>query len=148
MTRKHWILIAALVILGGAYVRLFTDWLVPPKIQIEVTTRPTGRSVANGGALPTLFMLDREYSLEGLKVVAVSNVPPSLAGKPSWQLAATSKTRNQRGFAYGEELEGFKVVIPPVPLVPGGLYQIEIKSGRREGTRSFTAIAPAIPPTE
>ncbi len=148
MNHKNWFLIAALVLLGGGYVYRFTDWLVPPQIQIEVTTRPSGRGAADAVVLPTLFMLDREYALQSLLVTAISNVPPATVGKAVWHLTTEAKPKPQRGFAFGEALKGYKVVIPPAALVPGGTYRIELRAGRARGVREFKAIAPAALPTE
>lgn len=148
MNRKHWFLIAALVLLGGGYVYRFTDWLVAPQIQIEVTTRPSGRGAPDAAVLPTLFMLDREYALQSLLVTAVSNVPPAAVGKAVWHLTTEAKPQPQRGFAFGEPLKGYKVVLPPGALTPGGTYRIELRAGRARGSREFKAIAPAALPAE
>jgi hypothetical protein len=146
MTRKHWILVAALMLLGGVYVYWFTDWVVPPQIQIEVSTRPSGRGSASSESpvLPTLFMLDREYAFSSLEVIAVSNVPATLVGKTAWHLAAQGEPERQRGFAYGETLKGYRTVVAPLPLIPGALYRVDLKAGRARGSRTFSAI-PAAP---
>jgi len=150
MTRQHSILVAALLLLGGGYIYWFTDWLVPPQIQIEVSTRPSGRgrSDSDSPVLPTLFMLDREYAFNSLAVIAVSNVPPSLLGKPAWHLAAQGQPEPQRGFAYGETLTGYRTIVAPLPLIPGALYRVDLKAGRARGTRTFTAVAAVPSPTE
>lgn len=150
MTRQHWILLAALMLLGGGYIYWFTDWMVPPQIQIEVSTRPSGRggSSSESPVLPTLFMLDREYSFNSLEVTAVSNVPPTLVGKTAWHLAAQGVPEVQRGFAYGETLKGYKTVVAPLPLIPGAVYRVDLKAGRAKGTRTFTAVPAAPAPSE
>jgi hypothetical protein len=148
MNRKLWSLLAALILLGGGYVYRFTDWLVAPQIQIEVTTRPSGRGAPDAAVLPTLFMLDREYTLQSLLVTAISNVPPAAIAKPAWHLTSESKPQPQRGFAYGEPLKGYKSLVAPAALVPGGTYRIELRAGRNRGTREFKAIAPTAVATE
>lgn len=148
MSRNHWILIAALVLLGGGYVYRYTDWLVPPQIQIEVTTRPSGRGPVDAAVLPTLFMLDREYPLQSIQVTGLSNLPPASIGKPVWNLVAEGKGQIQRGFAYGETLKGYKALTAPAALTAGGTYRIELRAGRAKGSREFKAVAPAPAPTE
>ena len=148
MTRKNWILIATLMMLGGGYLYRFTDLLVPPQIQIDVSTRPSGRGAADAMVLPTLFLLDREYAVQTLRVIAVSNVPAAQLGKSVWHLAAQGKSEPQRGLVYGEPLSGYRVVQSPSELIPGGIYRIELLAGRAKGSREFKAIAPASAVTE
>lgn len=148
MTRKNWILIAALILLVGGYVYRFTDLLVSPQIQIDVSTRPSGRGAADATVLPILFMLDREYVLQTLRVIAVSNVPAAQVGRSVWHLAAQGESEPQRGLLYGEPLKGLRVVQSPSDLVAGGLYRIELQAGRAKGSREFKALAPTAAPTE
>ena len=137
MTRNTWILVVALVVLGGGYAYRFTDWFSPPKIQIDVVTRPSGRPGRDPETLPTLFMLDRDYPVRGIRVVAVSNVPPDEVGKPVWQLVAAEKPDAVRGFEYGDSFPGTKTVTAAHKLEPDGVYRIEFESGRFKGEREF-----------
>jgi len=148
MTRKNWILIATLILLGGGYLYRFTDLLAPPQIQIDVSTRPSGRGAADATVLPTLFMLDREYALQTLRVIAVSNVPATQLGKSVWHLAAQGKGEPQRGLVYGELLKGYRVLQAPSELIPGGTYRIKLQAGRAKGSREFKALAPAVVPAD
>ena len=146
MNRKTLLLIGALLALGVGYAYRFTDWVVAPKIQIDVLTRPTGRPGRDPELLPTLFMLDREYPIRALRVIAVSNVPPDVLGKPVWQLASSGKTEAVIGFEYGEALAGTKAIHEPERLTPDGVYRIEVESGRFKGQREFRVQAPTEPP--
>ncbi len=148
MTRNSWLLIVTLFALGGGYAYRFTDWFLTPKIQIDVITRPSGRPGRDPESLPTLFMLDREYPIRALRVVAVSNVPPALVGKPIWQVIANGKPEAVRGFEYGDAFTGTKALQAPQKLVPDGVYRIELESGRYKGQREFRVQAPEAPPVE
>lgn len=148
MLRKKWMLPALLAILAGGYVYRYTDWLVPPRIQIDVTTRPSGRVGPDAKVLPVIFMLDRECALASLRVVAVSNVPPAQLGKPVWEFRRESKGEDVRAFEYGEVFRGTKATTPPQPLTPGAVYRMELRSGRMRGERDFTARAPGEPVLE
>lgn len=148
MTRKNWLLIAFLVFLAGAYVYRFTDWIRPPGIQVEVSTRPSGRGASAQGVPPTLFLLDRDYHIDSLVVTGLSNVPPAQLGKPVWKLTATAKAEAQRGFEYGQPIPGFTVSRAPEPLVPGAAYQVQVTAGRQRGTRDFVAKSQAPAPGE
>jgi len=143
MNPKSWILLLVLLLAGGIYATFFTDWVSPPSIQIDVSTRPSGRVAADASVLPTLFLLDREYPLQSVSVTALSNVPPSQLNQSVWLLRAVGHPEPVRGFAYGEPIQGLKTIKPPSALLPGALYRIEIKVGRHRGTRDFKAVAPA-----
>ncbi len=143
MNRNTWILIGALLVAFGVYATRFTDWVSPGLIQIEVSTRPSGRAAADAQVLPTLFLLDREYPIQSLTVTAISNVPAARLGKPVWHLTAQGSPPPVRGFAYGEPLKGLKSVMEPSELLPGATYRIELKAGRNRGVREFKAVAPA-----
>jgi hypothetical protein len=145
MTRNTWLLVAALIVLGAGYAYRFTDWFSPPKIQIDVVTRPSGRPGRDADSLPTLFMLDREYPIRGVRVVAVSNVPPTQLGKPVWQVSAADQPEAVRGFEYGDSFKGTKTVLAAQKLVPEGVYRVEFESGRYKGQREFHVQAPGAP---
>ncbi|MFM8358878.1 MAG: hypothetical protein ACKOET_10000, partial [Verrucomicrobiota bacterium] len=87
MNRQSWFLLAVLGVLGGGYAFWFTDWFATRQIQIEVSTRPSGRGRSETGALPTVFLLDQEYPLTHLAVrPAGSNAAPG--APPAWVLQA------------------------------------------------------------
>jgi hypothetical protein len=142
MNRNTWILLGALLLAFGVYATRFTDWVSPTLIQIEVSTRPSGRAIANAPVLPTLFLLDREYAIQSLVVTAISNVPPSRLGKPVWHLSANGTPHPVRGFAYGEPIKGLKPLIEPSELIPGATYRVDLKAGRQRGSREFKPSAP------
>lgn len=137
MNRQTWFLLAVLGVLGGGYAYWFTDWFASPQIQIEVTTRPSGRGFSASGALPTLFLLDREYPLTRVTVVSAAGTNGTKA-KPAWELQAAKGSNPVRGFAYGEALAGMKVATPPAGLQPGSAYRIEVEAGRARGAQEFT----------
>lgn len=137
MSRNSWILVVTLVLLGAGYAYRFTDWFSPPKIQIDVLTRPSGRPGRDADSLPTLFMLDRDYPIRAIRVIAVSNVPPAALGKPVWQVVAGDKPDAVRGFEYGDTFPGTKTTMPPQKLENEGVYRVEFESGRYKGQREF-----------
>jgi hypothetical protein len=148
MTRNSTFLIVALLLLGAGYAYFFTDWVTAPKIQIEVSTRPSGRPGQNPDDIPTLFMLDREYPIQAVRVIGVSNVPPAELGKPVWQVSQGPKPEPVRGLEYGQDIPGTKPIQKPGKLTPDGIYRIEIQSGRFKGEREFKAPSPAPAPAE
>lgn len=137
MSRKTWILVTVLILLGTGYAYRFTDWFSPPKIQVDVVTRPSGRPGRDPESLPVLFMLDRDYPIRGVRVVAVSNVPPAEVGKTVWEVRGAEKPGEARGFEYGDAFPGTKTLTPPQKLVPDGVYRLELESGRYKGQREF-----------
>jgi hypothetical protein len=50
-----------------------------------------------------------------------------------------------RGFLFDDSLTGAKVVAKAQPLVPGGVYRVEVAAGRLRGQREFVARAPSDP---
>jgi hypothetical protein len=149
MNRNAGLLLLLLLLLGGAYAYWFTDWMRPPQIQIEVVTRPLSQLQPEAEVLPTVFTLDREYQLTGLRLLAVSNLPGAApAAAPLWQLRAKDGSKPTRGFHFGETLAGMEAVVPAPRLFPGGTYRLEVEAGRLRGQRDFTAQAAPPPAAE
>ncbi len=134
-------MVTVLVVVAAGYVYRFTDWIVPPRIQVDVTTRPVRGGVPEGAVLTPVFMLDREAPLTSIRVVAVSNVPPGVLGKVAWQVTRPPGREPVRGFLFDDSLPGAMVVSKAQPLVPGGVYRVDVAAGRLRGQRDFVARA-------
>lgn len=145
MMRKKTFLVTLLVALGAAYAYRFTDWIVPTQIQVDVTTRPGRRATTPGEVLTPVFMLDRDCPVTSIQVVAVSNVPPEVMGKVAWHVTRPPGSAPLRGFLFNDALPGSKLEAKAKPLVPGGLYRVEVKAGRMLGRRDFMARTSAEP---
>ena len=143
MMRNKTLMVTLLVALAAGYICFFTDWIVPPRIQVDVTTRPVRGAAPEGGVLTPVFMLDRDAALTSIQVVAVSNVPPGAVGKVAWQVTRPPGGAPVRGFLFDDSLPGAKVVAKAQPLVPGGVYRVEVAAGRLRGQRNFVARAPS-----
>lgn len=141
MMRKKHFLVTLLVVLAAGYVYRFTDWIVAPRIQVDVTTRPVRGTAAEGTVLTPVFMLDRDCPLTAVQVKALSNVPPALLGKVAWRVTRPPGREPVRGFLFDDALPGGKVETKAQPLVAGGVYRVEVEAGRLRGERDFVARA-------
>jgi hypothetical protein len=139
MMRKKQILVTLLVVLAAGYVYRFTDWIVPSRIQVEVTTRPVRGAAPEGGVLTPVFMLDRDCPVTAIEVIALSNVPPASMGKVAWRVSRPPGREPVRGFLFDDALPGAKTESKAQPLIAGGVYRIEVQAGRMRGQREFVA---------
>jgi hypothetical protein len=149
MSKKEYFLVAFVVVLFGIYVHYFTDWFTSKPIRIEHSIRPNvflssnrrGEAASSSQtAFVVSFVLDREYKLSSLKVVAVSEVATNPVARPLWQLIADAKPTPTRAIAYGERVAGMKPAAAgalPEPLQPNVDYRLLVEAGRRKGQCDF-----------
>lgn len=149
MMRKKTSLVTLLVGLAAGYAYWFTDWIVPSRIQVDVTTRPVRGAAASGEVLTPVFMLDRDCPVTSIQVTGVSNIPAPAIGKVAWKITRPPGLAPVRGFLFDDSLPGAKTEAKAQPLMPGGLYRVEVVAGRMRGQRDFVARAPLeVPATE
>ena len=163
--RRTWILSALALLLSGAYVFAFTDWLAPEPIEIASQIRPviqplrlgrrgpkgptpaSGRPVETepgGGVTRVTFSLDGRYRLTSVRVFALNE-----KGEPArkvWDL--TGKSRELASLMYGMNPAGMALAEDTeaaAPLEANLSYLLEIRSGRRSGSHRFRTAALAPP---
>ncbi len=112
------------------------DWFGPGSIQISYRVLPEAMP---GAAAPVVFMFDREWSLNSIRVIAATN--SGVTGAPTlWDLVSTNGSANMTHVHYGAVPNGMVPRYPgdvPKPLVAGTTYRIEMESGKRRGGREF-----------
>jgi hypothetical protein len=160
MSRKEWVLVALVLVLGGLWVVYFSGWFAPKIIRIESTVRsareawgPNGRQVTPPGQ-PELggvsFALHRNYKLTSVKVVAVRDVQPGKTFVPTlWELVAKQGSQPVDSLAYGLPVAGMTPAKPGVdiqPLEPGVAYRLLVEAGAWKGTRDFMIPRPQTSP--
>lgn len=137
MNRQTWIYIGVALLLGAIYAAFFTDWFSSPPIQIVSRILP-GRAA---GDSRIVFMLDREYKLNSIRVLtdALADADPKAA--TMWQLVAATNAVTVTDFGYGDRVKGMK---PPPgadaakPLKPGTRYRLVVASGKKTGSYGFS----------
>ncbi len=156
MTRKHWILLAFAVLLGGLSIYLNTDWFRRDDIQISHRARPErflsrSRRRAPGPAprltfAPMSFEFDRKLKLTDVRVVPVSDLQTNQHPHPIWHMVSDSNSVPTKGFMYGELIAGMRPEVKgatPDPLEPGIEYCLRLQAGTIKTDHHFTALAPA-----
>ncbi len=155
MSRKEWILVAIVLVLGGVYVGFFSGWFGPKIIRVEHTVRsareawgPGGKRVSPAGA-PELgnvsFSLHQSYKLTSVKVVAVGDLRTNKYPHALWQLTAPAGSAPVDSLAYGFPVAGMKgpaAGIGPEPLEPGVEYRLLVEAGEWKGARDFVIPRP------
>jgi hypothetical protein len=138
MRKKDAVLIGLLVVVGGLYVKFFTNWFVKKQIVINASLRPVrGNSSA---VLPVIFKLDGEYKLTNVKVVPLDNDNFRPQAVAAWHLVAQSNSAPTRMFVYGTPIPGMQPALKdtqPEPLDPNVIYRLEVAAGEITGTVDF-----------
>ena len=161
---RTWKLTALALLLSGAYVVAFTDWLAPQPIEIASQIRPViqpprfGRrgpkppeqaaekppEVEPTGVARVTLSLDGRYRLTSIRVFALNS-----QGEPAkkvWDL--TGKSRELNSLMYGMNPAGMNPAEgtgPAEPLEANVSYLLEIRAGRRTGSHRFKTAAVAPP---
>ena len=161
---RTWKLTALALLLSGAYVVAFTDWLAPQPIEIASQIRPVIQPPRFGrrgpkpptqaaekppeaeptGVARVTLSLDGRYRLTSIRVFALN-----AQGEPTkkvWDL--TGKSRELNSLMYGMNPAGMTPAEgtgPAEPLEPNVSYLLEIRAGRRTGSHRFKTAALAPP---
>jgi hypothetical protein len=155
MTRKHWILLAFTVLLGGMSIYLNTDWFRRDDIQISHRARPErflsrGRKRSPGARTalsfaPMFFEFDRRLKLTDVRVIPVSDLQTNQHPHPIWHMVSDSNSVPTKGIMYGEFIPGMRPEVKgatPDPLEPGTSYCLRLQAGPIKTDHQFTAQQP------
>ena len=144
MSRKQWVLIALVVVLGGLSLYLNLGRLGRETVQIHHRSRPAlpadGRSVVE----PIFFAFDRPLKLKSLKVIPVREIETNKYPHPIWHLISNSNSVPTADFAYGVPIEGMRPAVQdatPDPLQPGVKYRLLIEAGALKLEHDFVPVA-------
>ena len=147
MTRKHWILIALAVALGGLSLYLNKDWFAKDHIQITHRSRPARagffsrkRPAAKETVNPITFGFDRKLKLMSIQVIPVSEIETNKYPQPIWHLISDSNSVPTKTFAYGQPIRGMRPEVPGAtadPLEPGTKYRLLVEADSFKGEHDF-----------
>lgn len=146
MTKKNWLLTAALLVLATVYVIYFTDWFKPKTIHIFHVSRANTRMMRHQDGeqpdtIPVLFGLGYRYNLTEVKVYRLSEWETNHEALPLWHLISSSNSIPIKQFIYGQYIRGMKPAIPgmrPEPLEPDVTYHLILEAGHIKGEHDFT----------
>jgi len=147
MMKKNLGNILVILLLAGVIFYLNRGWFVNEKVRIVHHAGPGLRFPQfsrpdNSPVLPVFFEFDRKIKLTAVSVVPVNPADTNKNLYPVWQLKAESSPLETKGFAYGAELPGLKLVSPggvALPLEPGKKYRLLIQAGWMKAQHDFTA---------
>jgi hypothetical protein len=146
MNRKHWMLIALAVLLGGFSLYLNKDWFAKDGIQISHRSRPGsigifGRSRKDDSLVnPVLFLFNHRLKFTSIKVIPVSEIGTNKYPHPIWYLISDSNSVPTKTFYYGFRLKGMRPDVKgaiPDPLEPGVPYRLMVEAGSFKGEHDF-----------
>jgi hypothetical protein len=131
MTKKNWVLIGIVAVLGILYVIYFTNWFRSKTILIGDMER--------SGHVE--FGFNRAYPLTSIKVVSVSELESNKYALPVWELKSDSNSIPIRAFRYGQWIRGMKPAVKgtqPEPLEHGAKYRLFVEAGSLKAQHDFT----------
>jgi hypothetical protein len=153
MRKNTIVLIIVLIALAGAYAYWFTEWFLPPTVEILAQVRPSRSSRRPTPNQPTTypvsFAFDRKLRLTEVKVVAVSDEATNKYPHALWHLITDSNSAPVKAIVYGERLRGMKPKVPrarPDPLEADVKYRLYVTAGKLKGQRDFKTIETAEAP--
>ena len=148
MTKKQWMLIALVAVLGGFSLYLNRDWFAKENIHIYHRSRPARaalfrrKHVDTASSInPIVFGFDRKLKLTCLKVIPVSAIETNKYPHPIWHLVSESNSVAIKDFSYGTPIQGMHPAVKgaiPDPLEPGVPYRLEIEAGPLKAEHDFT----------
>jgi hypothetical protein len=152
MTRKHVMLTALAILLGGISLYLNQDWFAKENIQIYHRSRPmrTGffrrgkRPAIQQAAEPVFFSFDRKLKLTSLKVIPIQEIETNKYPHPIWDLVSDSNSVPVKGVMYGMPIRGMRSAVKGAtadPLQPGVKYRLLIEAGSRKAQHDFEPVA-------
>jgi hypothetical protein len=153
MTRKHVMLVALAVLLGGISLYLNKDWFASDDIHIFHRSRPARggffrrnpkRPEPQPAVQPLFFSFDRKLKLTSLKVIPVQELETNRHPHPIWNLISDSNSVPVKDLIYGRPIPGMRPTVKgatPDPLQPGVKYRLLIESGSRKVEHDFEPVA-------
>jgi hypothetical protein len=152
MTRKHWMWLAGIVLLGGISIYLNKDWFAKDGIQIYHRSRPMRPGVFgrkrtpafdSPAVNPVIFGFSRKLRLTSLKVVPVSDIETNRFPHAIWFLTSPSNSVPTKDFVYGDSIKGMKPAVQgamPDPLEPGVNYRLFVEAGDFKAEHDFVPV--------
>jgi hypothetical protein len=146
MTRKTWMLIALVVVLGGTSLYLNQDWFAKDVIQITHRSRPARATFfrrqrpSDSQVNPLVFGFDRKLKLTSIAVVPLSDILTNKYPHPIWHLVSTSNSVPTKTFYYGERIKGMQPEVKGAtadPLEPGVQYRLLVEAGSFKAQHDF-----------
>jgi hypothetical protein len=147
MTRKHWMLIALAVALGGLSLYLNQDWFAKDHIQITHRSRAARagffsrkRPAADSAVNPILFGFNRKLKLKSIQVMSVSEIETNKYPHPIWHLISDSNSVPTKIFVYGQPIKGMRPSVQGAaadPLEPGTTYRLLVEATAFKGEHDF-----------
>ncbi len=152
MTRKHWILLTVVVVLGGLSLYLNKDWFAKENIQISHRSRPDRASLlfrrkradsADSSVNPVVFIFNHKLRLTSLKVIPVSDLATNKYPHPIWYLKSDSNSVPTQEFTYGDSIRGMRPAVKDAfagALEPGVNYRLLIEAGEVKAEYDFAPV--------
>jgi hypothetical protein len=149
MTRKQWLLLGLVALLGGLSLYLNRDWFANDNIHIYHRSRPAqGRLFGRirpemADISPIVFGFDRKLKLTCLKVIPLSDIQTNKHPHPIWHLVSESNSVPIKDFLYGQRVQGMHPAIreaTPDPLEPGVGYRLLVEAGAVKAEHDFVPV--------
>ena len=150
MTRKHWILLSAALVLGGLSLYLNQDWFAHDGIQIYHRSRAARPGLFRRKKAPTIsgdstivpvfFGFDHRVKLTSVKVFPVSDIATNKYPHPVWHLVSDSNSVPTKDFVYGGAIPGMRPAVKGAtadPLEPDTSYRLCIEAGQLKAEHEF-----------
>jgi hypothetical protein len=135
MTKKTWMVIALIALLGGLSLYLNRDWFARDNIQI-IHLSGRGQIASDSAVVPIVFGFKNK-----LKFTSIEVVPVKEPTHPIWHLVSESNSVPTKGFTYGQHIHGMHPKINGAqadPLEPGVPYRLLVQVGSLKGEHDFT----------
>jgi hypothetical protein len=147
MTRKHWLLIALAVALGGFSLYLNKDWFAKDHIQITHRSRPARAGffsrkhpAADSAVNPIVFGFNRKLKLKSIQVIPVSEIETNKYPHPIWHLISDSNSVPTKTFVYAQHISGMRPSVQGAtadPLEPGTKYRLLVEANSFKSEYDF-----------
>ncbi|MEY2427986.1 MAG: hypothetical protein QOJ40_871 [Verrucomicrobiota bacterium] len=153
MTRKHWILLTAALVLGGLSLYLNQDWFAHDGIQIYHRSRVPRSGLfrrkkapailSDAPTIPVIFAFDHRVKLTSVKVFPVSDIATNKYPHPVWDLISDSNSVPIKDFTYGGSIAGMRPAVKGAtadPLEPDVNYRLCIEAGPLKADHDFVPL--------
>lgn len=151
MTRKQWMLIALVAVLGGLSLYLNRDWFAGENIHVYHRSLPARaglfkrKRAATDDSLvnPVLFGFDRKLKLTSVQVIPVSDIETNKYPHAIWYLVSDSNSVPVKDLTYGVPVKGMHPKISdtiPDQLQPGERYRLLIETASLKAQHDFVPV--------
>jgi hypothetical protein len=152
MTRKHWTVVAAIILLAAFSLYLNRDWFARDDIQIFHRSRPARpglfaarrKSDPAFSFNPIMFGFNRKLKITSLKVISLDELATNKYPHPLWHLVTESNSVPTREIIYGDKVKGMHPDIKgatPEDLTPGAGYRLLLEAGDLKAQHDFQPVA-------